>query len=310
MCPCHHPPTVTRPLTLWLLGDGKAGHENQALGLAEALGRRTPCSVHRISLAGTRGLLGRVRAAHRASTSLPRPDLILGAGHATHPALLWLARKHRAMSIVLMRPSLPLAWFDLCIAPTHDFPRGARPPSNVILTCGALNRVAPPVASAERNGRMILIGGPSDTHGWAAPHLLHDLAEISGQGIWQLTDSRRTPAGFVAEIRRCLPAIEVFSYQETPPDWLPAKLAAADTVWVTEDSVSMIYEALSSGARVGLLPTPRLKASSRVLRGLVELAADGFLTPFAEWQNSRELNAPPAILREADRCAEVVIRRL
>jgi hypothetical protein len=157
---------------------------------------------------------------------------------------------------------------------------------------------------------MILLGGPSSSHAWDGEALRHALSEITATGHWQLTDSRRTPAGFLDEIRQRLPAIEVFSYQQTTPDWLPAKLSAAAEVWVTEDSVSMIYEALSSGAKVGLLPAPRLKTSARVLRGLDGLVTDGFLTSFAEWQQTRQLKTPPEILREADRCAEVVIRRL
>ena len=34
----------------------------------------------------------------------------------------------------------------------------------------------------------------------------------------------------------------------------------AEAVWVTEDSVSMIYEALSAGCKVGVIPMDRLKA--------------------------------------------------
>ncbi len=299
---------VTNSLTLWLLLDGKPGHENQSLGLAEAMQRRVPCTIHRISLAGKRGLLARVNAAIHASVSLPKPDFIIGAGHATHLALLWLARKHQAKSIVLMRPSLPLAWFDLAIVPAHDF---TQPPQrrNLIVTQGALNRVAPP-AAGERSGRMILIGGPSGTHGWDDVAILTALADITSAGGWQLTDSRRTPAGFIEEIRKRLPAIEVFPHQQTPPDWLPAKLAAAESVWVTEDSISMIYEALTSGASVGLLPMPRNQDRSRVLRGVERLVADGFLAPFAEWQNTRQLKESPSILREADRCAELAVRSL
>ena len=300
---------VTRPLTLWLLGDGKAGHENQSLGLAEALGRRTPCASHRISLAGTAGLIGRIRAASAASAGLPAPDLIVAAGHATHPSLLWLARRLQVPSIVLMRPSLPLSWFDLCIAPAHDFPPGTPTRPNLLLTCGALNRVAPPEEVAVRTGRMILVGGPSAAHGWDGATLLQALHPISASGGWQLADSRRTPAGFVAEIRRHLPAIQVVPHQQTTPDWLPGQLAAAAEVWVTEDSVSMIYEALSSGAKVGLLPAPRLKPSSRVLRGVDELIANHSLTPFASWLTTRALTLPAEPLREADRCAAEVLGR-
>lgn len=309
LAPWHTPGVVTRPLTLWLLGDGKAGHENQALGLAEALGRLTPCTIHRLSLAGARGLLGRIQAARAAATGLPAPDLIVAAGHATHPALWWLARQQRAKSIVLMRPSLPPGWFDLCIAPAHDFPRGANHRPKLILTRGALNRVAPPHTAA-RTGRMILVGGPSAAHGWDGAALRQAIEEITASGDWQMADSRRTPAGFSEEIRQRLPAVQVVPHQQTTPDWLPGQLAAAAEVWVTEDSVSMIYEALSCGAKVGLLPAPRLNPSSRVIRGLDELIASHTLTPYANWLTTRTLAYPSEPLREADRCAAEVLGRL
>ncbi len=295
-------------LTIWLIGDGKPGHENQSLGLAEAISRRVPSGIHRISIAGVKDVFRRVRSAVAGSAGLPKPDLIIAAGHATHPSLLWLARKHRARSVVLMKPSLPLSWFDLCIAPGHDFPNGGDH-ANLILTRGALNRVVPS-GDGPRSGGMILIGGPSANHGWDGESLLAALAEIAGAGVWQLTDSRRTPAGFITEIRKRLPAVRIFPHSETTPDWLPSKLAAAAEVWVTEDSVSMIYEALGSGARVGLLPVPRLKENSRVLGGLEELSAESYLTPFSQWQATKALPAPPTILREADRCAGLVLDRL
>lgn len=295
---------MNRPLVLWLVCDGKPGHENQSLGLAEAIARRVPCTIHRISLAGKRGLLGRIRAALAESADFPMPDLILAAGHATHPALLWLARKHAAKSIVLMRPSLPLSWFDHCIAPSHDFPGGCAR-ENVILTRGALNRVTP--GEGEKTGKLILIGGPSKTHGWDGAALLEMLVKATDRGGWELTDSRRTPAGFLDEVQAKLPGVTVFPHQQTPPDWLPGKLQLAKEVWVTEDSVSMIYEALTSGARVGLLPVPRLKSDSRVLRGIDGLVADGFLTPYSDWRKTQRLLSPPETLREADRCAWQVI---
>lgn len=293
-------------LSFWLLCDGKPGHENQSLGLADAIARRMPCEVHRIFLAGHGGVLGRVNVAMRASQDFPKPDFIIGAGHATHFSLLWLARKHRAKSIVLMRPSLLLSWFDLCIVPAHDFADGCVR-GNVIITQGALNRVLPPEGGS-RSGRMILIGGPSGTHGWNGEALLDALAEIAPMGQWQLTDSRRTPDGFTDEIKRRFPQIEIFSHQETTPDWLPARLAASNEVWVTEDSVSMVYEALSSGAAVGLLPVPRRKEDSRVIRGLEKLVREGSLTKFYDWVTTKQLKRAPSVLREADRCAEAVIK--
>ena len=298
---------MTHPLTIWLICDGKPGHENQSLGLAEAIGRRVPSAVQRISLAGKRGPLGRGRAALAASAGFSKPDLIIGAGHATHFALVWLARKHRAMSIVLMKPSIPFGWFDYCIAPVHDFPSGAHR-ANLVLTRGALNRVTP--GEGPKTGKLILIGGPSKTYGWDAAALLEMLAKATDRGGWELTDSRRTPAGFLDQARAKLPGVTVFSHEDTPPDWVPEKLRATKEVWVTEDSVSMIYESLTSGSRVGLLPMPRLMERSRVIQGIDGLIADGFLTPFSRWAESQRIAAPPETLREADRCAEIVLDAL
>ncbi len=296
---------MTKPLILWLLGDGKPGHENQSLGLADALGRQRPCEVHRISLAEDRGMVRRVRRA--LGDGFSRPDLVIGAGHATHAALLAVARKHRAKSVVLMKPSLPLGWFDLCIAPDHDFADGCRR-ENVMVTRGALNRVTP--TNGEKSGKLILVGGPSKTHGWDGPALLDRLAVATDRGGWELSDSRRTPEGFLELARTRLAGVEVISHLDTPPEWVPENLQQAKEVWVTEDSVSMIYEALTSGARVGLLPVPRKLGKSRVLNGIDRLVADGFLTPFSRWQESHRIASAPETLREADRCAKQLIMQL
>jgi mitochondrial fission protein ELM1 len=303
--PDHVLPAMDGRLVLWLLGDGKPGHENQSLGLAEAIGRRVPVEIHRIDLA-RRGIAVRLKAAAQSAASLPPPDLILAAGHATHLSLLWFARRHRAKSIVLMRPSLPLPWFDLCIAPQHDFPNGCHR-KNVILTRGALNRITP--GTEERHGKLILIGGPSKTHGWDGDALLKMLAQATDRGGWELTDSRRTPGDFLDQARRRLPGVSAISHQETPPGWVPEKLRMAKEVWVTEDSVSMIYEALTSGARVGLLPMPRLAGDSRVLRGIDALVAERFLTRFDQWQAAGRIDPPPEPLDEAGRCAVLVVAK-
>jgi mitochondrial fission protein ELM1 len=264
------------------------------------------CEIHRISVAGKGGFFGRICAALAAGTKLPKPDFIIAAGHATHLPLLWLARKYSAKSIALMRPSLPLACFDLCIAPSHDFPKKPQR-KNLILTRGAINRVRS--VDSEKTGRLILIGGPSKTHGWDSAVMLDMLARVTATGDWQLTDSRRTPEGFIKQIKKQLPDIEIFSCKETAPDWLPGELGRAKEVWVSEDSVSMIYEALSSGARVGLLPVPRLKPSSRTLRGVDELIADGILISYSDWNHAGQLAQMPQAFNEADRCAEILLEK-
>lgn len=303
-------PAMDRTLVIWVLGDGKPGHENQSLGLTEALGRLVSCQVRRIAV-GELGALERLAVLRRFSADGKPPDLVVGAGHATHWGLLMLAHQHRARSVVLMKPSLPLRWFDLCLVPEHDF-AGRRPGANVVTTLGALNRVRAGSPKRPRGG-LLLVGGPSATHDWDAAGTVARLVEITAgaaTGEWRLTTSRRTPPDMVPALRRALPKVKVFSHDETDREWLPTQLARAGAVWVTEDSVSMIYEALSSGARVGLLPVPRKTTDSRVLRGLAGLVERGFVTPYDGWLESRTLVSPPHVLGEADRCAGEVLDRL
>jgi mitochondrial fission protein ELM1 len=300
-----------KPLEIQVLGDGKPGHENQSLGLAEALGRQRPVKVAMVSLAGIRGTLARLRRGFAESARLPRPDLLLGAGHAVHPALLALSHRWDAPCVVLMKPSLPAALFDLCLVPEHDL-RGRPPRENVIATRGALNRVPPPDGQA-RQGGLILLGGPSASHGWDAAAVESAVASIiaaAGHRPWRVTDSRRSPEGTLERITAACPAAAVFPHRETGRDWLPQRLSEAAEVWVTEDSVSMIYEALSSGARVGLLPVPALKKAGRVARGIARLVEEGYVTRYDGGSSAAALSAPPQVLREADRCAAIVVERL
>ena len=289
-------------LTLWILCDGKRGHENQSLGLAEAVARLTPTTIHRIDVDPQRNPWTRLRQARLAAEQLSRPDLIIAAGHATHLPLFTLSRKFKAKSIVLMHPSLPMGWFDLCLIPAHDF---ANPPAreNLVITRGVLNRIPPPT-NRKREGGMILIGGPSASHGWNGDALIDAVGRITQFGKWQITDSRRTPVDFLEQLQTRFPNVNIVNHAQTSADWLPDRLCSSSQIWVTEDSVSMIHEALSSGANVGILPMPAIKKKSRVVRGLEWLIAGKYLTTYSNSLPEMGLvTRAPRILRESDRCA-------
>ncbi len=291
---------VKRPLSIWLISDGKPGHLNQSLGLVEAMERLRPVEVHRICIAGVSGWWKKYRAASEQAKDLPSPDIVMGAGHGTHFSLWRLARTYDAKSIVLMRPSMPLSWFDRVICPEHDFPNGCDR-RNVLLTKGAINRVRP--TAGERSARLILLGGPSKVHGWDEGAMLDRLKEVVAGEAWELGDSRRTPEGFLDRVRTELPEITVYPHGEVDSDWLPSKLAVAKEIWVTEDSISMVYESVTSGAKVGLLPVPRLRNDSRVLRGLDRLVDEAWVMGWDDWQAAGELRKSASRLMEADRCA-------
>ena len=298
-------------LEIHVLSDGKPGHENQSYGLAEAIGRLRPVTTSKIHLAGLRGPFSRLKNAFKETEHLPKARLLIGAGHAVHPALLALSRANDVPCVLLMKPTLPAALFDLCLVPEHDL-EGREPQDHVIPTIGALNRVLPP-DGRPRYGGLILLGGPSSSHGWDATPVEKAISAIVAAGKdrpWRVTDSRRSPAGSLDSLTKACPALAAYPHGDTGRDWLPQMLAEAAEVWVTEDSISMIYEALSSGAKVGLLPVPATKKAGRVARGVERLVKEGFVTRFADWSSEAGLAEPPQVLREADRCAAIVLKRL
>jgi mitochondrial fission protein ELM1 len=158
-----------------------------------------------------------------------------------------------------MKPSLPVGWFDFAIIPNHDLPQKNE---HVLATQGVLN----PIVNEQRHqaGRcLILIGGPSKRHGWDQTQLIQHIQAITEIGYQQfiLTTSRRTPTDFLQALamQNLAEQIKIFPVEQTPQGWLFEQLHQAETVWVTEDSVSMLFEALTAGCKVGILSMPRLK---------------------------------------------------
>lgn len=298
------------PLVIWRFSDSKAGHDNQSRGLVEALNRWRPVESITLSPQPTARmlaalLLGQAPTAWR---DLPTPDVLVGAGHQTHFSLLAARRRRDGKAVVLMRPSLPLGCFDLCLIPEHDSPPTR---ANVLTTRGALNRIRP-ASDLQLDRGLFLIGGPSAHFGWDETSLYRQIAAIlaTTAGIrWILTTSRRTPTPFLNGLASdSNGALTVIPATETGPDWLPAQFAQAAQVWVTADSVSMVYEALTAGARVGVLELPP-KQPNRIGRGLDGLAAQGWVTFFSHWRQTAPLSRPSGTFDEAERCARWIIER-
>ncbi len=297
------------PVVVWRFSDGKAGHDNQSLGLAEALAGEVRCEIHTLTpLGAATALTALVAGSLPALSSYPDPDLILGAGHATHLSMLAARRARGGRLVLMMSPTLPRRLFDLCLIPQHDWPGAA---ANVVVTRGALNRVRPG-AGKDPNSGLILIGGPSAHFRFDESRLLRQIDTVlkrESKVAWTATTSRRTPAGFAASLK----AIEASNFtlvpvEDTSPDWVGDQLARAARVWVTEDSASMVYEALSSGAAVGLLGLDAVR-TGRVAGGIEQLVEEGRVTRFDQWIEGKALANAGAPLREAERCARLILER-
>jgi mitochondrial fission protein ELM1 len=293
------------PLIVWIISDNKPGHVNQSLGLAEALARATPTAIHLLpALPAWRAWLA-LLLKHAPSSTLPKPDLIVGAGHATHVTLLAARRAHGGRAVVLMKPSLPRRCFDLCIIPEHD---GVAADTRTLVSEGALNRIRP-ATDRDANHGLFLIGGVSPHFEWDGDAIQTQIKSVLARTPdmrWTLTTSRRTPADFLAQ----LPAasnLSIVPHTATPPDWLPEQLARSGTVWVTPDSASMVFEALTAGAEVGVFDLP-VNPRSRVGRAIAHLADAQRITRFARWCARGVLHPNLQPLAEADRCAGWILK--
>jgi mitochondrial fission protein ELM1 len=290
-----------RSVVVWAFTDGRAGHENQTRGLLAALACIHPVDARWINVPAYASVLSSLMTRRfLPGVGLPPPDLLIGAGHRTHLPLLAARRAHGGRTIVLMKPSLPRAWFDLCVIPEHDAVTGA----NVLSTRGALNPVEPGKKNASAG--LLLIGGPSRHHGWNANDILSQIETIvagDSDVSWTLTTSRRTPSSTTARLRALtFSNLTVVPVTETGPGWLAERLTHAARVWVTEDSVSMVYEALTANAATGVLSVPP-RRESRIARGIAALSRDGLVTGFADWHRGRKLAPPAAPFNEAARVA-------
>ncbi len=300
------PVVATKPLTVWAVSDGRAGIENQALGLAEAIGRQTPAeiTVKRLHYAAIFDRLptalkiapDAMLAGDSDRVTAPFPDIWIAAGRASLPFSLRMRRRSRGHSLVvqLQDPKTGLGNFDLVIAPEHD---GLVAP-NVLSLLGSTNRITrDKLAGDYMQWRQrltqlkgphvaVLIGGKSKAYDLsldraAALALQIKLAVAEVNGSLLLTLSRRTPEPAKAVIKEVLKDTPGIMYDGEGDNPYFAFLHAADYILVTEDSVNMTTEAAATGKPVHMLALDRLKDGGKFETFHRALRIHGIAKPFS-----------------------------
>ena len=287
------------------VSDGKAGHRSQAVGLYTAMQRQSADEVTfeevSIDQLPVFSLLSAIF--NKNITALQQqPDYIFGVGSHTQLRILLLGRVYpQTKTIILMKPNFPVTWFDYAIIPEHD---GVEASEHVITTQGALN----PIVNEQRhqqNRFLIALGGSSKRHQWNEAKVLasiQQIVDLHPQAEIILTTSRRTPKEFLDHLneKSFASRLKIFPVEKTPQGWIFEEMQQAEAVWVTEDSVSMIFEALTAGCRVGIIEIDRLK-SDRITQLL-----DQLLTPTLWGENKvKLLNLQ---LDEATRVAHILLK--
>ena len=297
-------------VVVWRFTDGKPGHEKQSHGLLQALGELTPLEIYRFDVR-FRYMLWRQLRGHalHGDVDVPIPDLIVGVGHRTHPWMLLSRLVCGGKVVVLMKPSLPHRWFDLVFVPRHD--RYLRK-GNLVETRGV---VCPSTDTAKRDDLgLILLGGANRHFEWDPGDIAAQVAEIARSGPetrWSVCDSRRTP-GAVREALPALPNLDYRHWRDTASDFLEKALAEASYVWVTADSVSMLYEALSARATVGIIALRKRRPhrGNKLSRGIGLLRTQGHVFLSSDGYRLRDALPPPHFFSESRRCAGIIVNRL
>jgi mitochondrial fission protein ELM1 len=268
--------STTRPL-VWAMHDGRIGIANQVIGLTEAVGlpfvektctTRFPWSRLPPSLWSdpARGL-----SAHSDPVAPPWPDLLITAGRGCAAVAIAVKRASGGHSFLvqIQDPRMGRQDFDLMVVPAHDPARGDK----VVVTRGAVHRVTPErlAAAASRFAASfahfphprvaVLIGGQNRVYRFGIDQLgtiadqLAGLARRHGASLL-VTPSRRTGQAGEALLRERLAGLPAAIWDGTGENPYFAYLALADAVVVTEDSVSMVTEAASTGKPVYVIELP------------------------------------------------------
>lgn len=316
-------------LSIWAVGDGRAGIDNQVLGLAEAVARLAPSEIVRKRV-GWKAYLDPLPAwlnpapnwgmsSGSSDFAPPWPDLWIAAGRASLPLSIRMRRRSGGKTFVvqLQNPLLPAKWFNLVAPPRHDELDGL----GVFPITGSPHRVTPDrlaeglgsfeaaIAPLPHPRIAVLIGGRSKAFDISAARagLLADqlaaMAEASG-GSLLVTFSRRTPAAARKILTEGLsrhPGV-IWDGQGENPYF--AFLAAADSFVVTEDSINMVAEAASTGKPIHIAEVDGAQRRKRLFHA--DLAQRGVARPFTGAYETWDY----APLTETQRLADEIVRQL
>lgn len=311
-----------KPLAVVACLDGRPGHEKQTQGVIAALTRLTAVAATEVKLPGPsiathlkNWLVYLATLGLRASRPLDRGriDLIIGTGTATHIPMLRIKGRSRARVVTCMTPDpLLRGQIDLCLVPHHDQPP-RRP--NVFVTIGPPG-LRPRTRQGDARRGLILVGGRDEkSHVWRTEVLMTQIETLVAREpdwTWTITSSPRTPGeceNRLAVLAGEHPRVVFFRARETARGWVETAYAQSALAWVTADSISMVYEALNAGCRVGILPVKWKKPNNKFQKSIDYLERRQMVATYAHWLHNTGEALQPAVLDEASRCAEEILRR-
>jgi len=298
-----------KPLHIWCVLDRKPGHRTLARGMVAAIGAVRAIRVTDVSASSWVGPVGKclqffwplgAGLARRACTGQPsnnvKPDLIVSSGGN----VLWftaaLSRSIGAPAVFVgSRRHLPADAVSVFVH--YDPPLAAEGTLCLPLLPGPTGQKEQAAAwskfSVERGldstkqHLVALIGGNGSGYHWSAAEgaqlgrAMRTWHQATGL-TWLVTTSRRTPADFEAALRAELPETAIadacWFHAGDQRRVVAAYLGGAAAIFVGEDSMSMIHEAVGSGQRVVTLRPPQAQPPAFFRNYLERAAKERWLT--------------------------------
>jgi hypothetical protein len=273
-----------------ILAEPYAGLQAQAVGLAEAAGL-IPTTVSIKAKWPWRWVSARSWPSPLNAVDLPvlRDKVLISAGGTAGVVAAALRHKHQLVQV--QHPRIDPGRFNLVVVNRHDGLTG----TNVVVTRTALHRVTqarlveavaewtPRLAHLPRPLVAVLVGGSNGRFrldravAAALGAQLADMMRLDRVGL-ALTPSRRTSPEVRAALTEAVAPLGGWVWDMTGDNPYYGLLACADAIVVTEDSVSMVSEAVATSAPVLLAPLPGHSRRIRLFNQL--LKQDGRARPF------------------------------
>nr|WP_314166428.1 ELM1/GtrOC1 family putative glycosyltransferase [uncultured Campylobacter sp.] len=190
-------------------------------------------------------------------------DLFVGAGSTSYYALKFYARRYAKPSVALMYPKGYRKDFSVIIAGAHDRPE---PSANLKISPVSLSFSRPQrLYKPQRKSIGFIIGGPNSCFEMGG-EILKQIEGARAQFAdyeFALTTSPRTPRVTESALEKLSWDYSVI-YSREPVNPIGDFLAQCEWVFISEDSVSMISEAVSNGsASVAILSLKRKDAHNK-----------------------------------------------
>ncbi|WHI45302.1 ELM1/GtrOC1 family putative glycosyltransferase [Microbulbifer sp. JMSA004] len=287
-------------LTVWRFLDGNRAHEKQSAALIEGLRRSFAGKLQAFDIPPEYSASRIVFKPGKWLESLPTPDFLIGTGRRSRLPMLSARYRFGGRAVAINRPLWPYRWFDFAIVPEHDRPP---PLPNVIVSQGALTEPLQEGALQAGKG-LILLGGPSKHYSWNSDSIREQVDKLLAQPLdWCISDSRRTPEGTMVELGRG--RAKLVDWLSCPAGWLQEQLSQAERIWVTEDSISMLFESLQSRAQIGVIRVPSRSQSNKVRSAVLRLLDQGLVSERFEVKEGAGRDP----LNQYLLCAQALLRR-